>query len=847
MKKLNILAVALLFTLTSCGGLFPSFDNTDDSGSQQPSDPSTDSSGEQGDGGTKVSQTEWESFFNANNMLTGNYRLDYFQSSEESSFSTNGINLFDNGRIKTVVDRSSYGIETSIESYYLITSATSTTYRGYSYIYEPTTDTYNRVVMNGYNIDLLSRLNLLVFPYSNFRYDSNTKKYVTDNSFNIEIDSSSNTIRIGEAAISFKDKTLSTISFTYRSYGTNENSLYTYQATLSNFRNTKVTIPSTDPSTPVDDKSKVTSGEWSYIFDPSNILNSNVTIRVLYDTKGYIMNIYNGKFRIIYYEGFEWNITGESYFDVRDYNGEYMVGLEYRKENDTYKVIDMNNITASSFISGINFYSFGYYDFSYDDSKKSYHRDVATAFFPGTSSYAEELTNIDITFEDKKLISIDAELTYGNNKKYKVEFVDYGSTYFNLPDYNVDYKSDYYITGSFIDHVLLGQNRLTRDINDFYHFYSEPIYFKEACDIYIYSAGEFYGSYAYNGHLYSIDSCRSSISNPGYYVIHFHVDYSEGNKITIEERILPTTDDDQYYVCIGNSRYLLEKVTETPYGMTIQYTISASVKRGDIVSFRQNDSYDNLNVQPEGDYPNDETYNNYYFYDGYYYVQNDYDGASIYLSFINDGTITFWITGGSEGHLNPYESTPRTLINVSVDYSAAKTTYYVGEELIVSSLIVTAHYSDGTEEVVPSSEWSYNVASFDSPGEYTVSIYYGSFTCSYTVNVYEAAEPTYTYYLVGTMNSWNYADSNYQLTQDTDNATHYYFDNIYIDVNDSFKVSGVDSEGTVSYYTNSSIWDGCNFELYSENNLKVLVTGNYRIDFYVNSENDNHIILTLIN
>ena len=143
-----------------------------------------------------------------------------------------------------------------------------------------------------------------------------------------------------------------------------------------------------------------------------------------------------------------------------------------------------------------------------------------------------------------------------------------------------------------------------------------------------------------------------------------------------------------------------------------------------------------------------------------------------------------------------------------------KTQYEIGDELDLTGLVVTAHYSDGSEAAVE----DYEVSGFDSStaGEKTITVTYQDKTTTFTVNVKEAAPvvtlesitvsgPTKTEYeigdeldLTGLVVTAHYSDGNEKVLSAGD-----------------YEVSGFDSStaGEKDHHRNLS---GQNHDLYGE-------------------------------
>ena len=105
-----------------------------------------------------------------------------------------------------------------------------------------------------------------------------------------------------------------------------------------------------------------------------------------------------------------------------------------------------------------------------------------------------------------------------------------------------------------------------------------------------------------------------------------------------------------------------------------------------------------------------------------------------------------------------YSEKPEVTLESITVSGPTKTEYEIGDELDLTGLVVTAHYSDGSEAAVE----DYEVSGFDSStaGEKTITVTYQDKTTAFTVNVKEAAPvvtlesitvtgPTKTEYKIG--------------------------------------------------------------------------------------------------
>ena len=84
-----------------------------------------------------------------------------------------------------------------------------------------------------------------------------------------------------------------------------------------------------------------------------------------------------------------------------------------------------------------------------------------------------------------------------------------------------------------------------------------------------------------------------------------------------------------------------------------------------------------------------------------------------------------------------YSEKPEVTLESITVSGPTKTEYEIGDELDLTGLVVTAHYSDGSEAAVE----DYEVSGFDSStaGEKTITVTYQDKTTAFTVNVKEAA------------------------------------------------------------------------------------------------------------
>ncbi len=86
----------------------------------------------------------------------------------------------------------------------------------------------------------------------------------------------------------------------------------------------------------------------------------------------------------------------------------------------------------------------------------------------------------------------------------------------------------------------------------------------------------------------------------------------------------------------------------------------------------------------------------------------------------------------------------KELTSISVDSSAAKTEYTVGEEFSSDGIVVTANYSDSSTETVSSGNYTVDSSAYSSTtaGTYSIVVSYSGMSASYSVTVSEAAVVT---------------------------------------------------------------------------------------------------------
>lgn len=144
--------------------------------------------------------------------------------------------------------------------------------------------------------------------------------------------------------------------------------------------------------------------------------------------------------------------------------------------------------------------------------------------------------------------------------------------------------------------------------------------------------------------------------------------------------------------------------------------------------------------------------------------------------------------------------------------------------------VIFTRINGGTGAV---SDWGAKTSDLDIPSKkncYTItseSAVWGDPGVTGEWSVYPAVDPEY--HLLGTFNSWNDPDGDYILTVDGEDANHYTFSDLDLTTSDQLKVCDVKND---DWFDNG------------EGNVTVAEDGTYDVDFYVNADNDVHIVLT---
>lgn len=132
---------------------------------------------------------------------------------------------------------------------------------------------------------------------------------------------------------------------------------------------------------------------------------------------------------------------------------------------------------------------------------------------------------------------------------------------------------------------------------------------------------------------------------------------------------------------------------------------------------------------------------------------------------------------------------------------------------------------------------NYGIDAEGNPGE----SYKGWFT--YPRLIEDKPEQKSPYYLKGTFNTWA-EHAEYNFIQDVGDANHYSLENVELSKDDELKVNDP-SLGNDGWYTNNHTYDNCHYTIKENGNLIISETGTYDVHFYLNSEDGNHITLSL--
>ena len=103
--------------------------------------------------------------------------------------------------------------------------------------------------------------------------------------------------------------------------------------------------------------------------------------------------------------------------------------------------------------------------------------------------------------------------------------------------------------------------------------------------------------------------------------------------------------------------------------------------------------------------------------------------------------------------------------------------------------------------------------------------------------MYVEALPDVAYYLVGTHNDWT-ASSDARLNG-TEDSNHFVSNAVELKAGEEIKVN----DGASAWFGNAEVYEGCGYTITEGGNVRVTEAGTYIINFYVNSNQGNHVIL----
>ena len=686
--------------------------------------------------------------------------------------------------------------------------------------------------------NLLYNINFYKFSYYDFTYNSSTGVYHADE-FMMKTSSDGSYSLFQDMNVTFENRKPILIT------GIIANKEYRIE--LYNYGSTHVELPDVEAPQELLGQ-QITSSRWNTLFKYRFIYRENLEI---------IMN-HHRLYNSCEPEDYTYKLTADygklqfdggddtRYFNIKSYTTSNVTIEEYVRHEGGYAINTYDEIPLD-FLYQFYLLAFDYNNFTWDEESHSY---VVNDGITYDYNVGSPITSLSVSFVNNNFYNLKMTISYTiGYDEMEFSFRNYGEASVTLPEATVQPVEEwhqYYLVGGFNNWMINDNYKLTHDTDNEHHYYSETTFFEATTNFKVSDEnGVWYGcasTYEGCGYTFAGDGYLSIIEK-GYYVVHFYDNPENGNYIVLEQVDAPDDPNPEeptieYYAFIGGRQVSLSLTSDIPEGATAQYIGYTPVSEGNNIEFRYNGSY--LNAYPASDDTAGENYNNYFIsYNGDYFIQTTTAESSIYLTIYQDGSISFWISGGTSAD----HTAPKIINNLSVDTTNVKIRYLVGEDLDITGLVVYANYTDGSVETIPLGKYTVSFDSLDTVGEKQVTISYNGYSTIFNVYVIEPqTEPDY--YLTGTMNSWSINHSDYKLTQDTENTSHYYIDNIYIDVNDSFKVVGLLSDGTTNYYSNESTWEGCGFEFDLDYNLKVLETGTYHIDFYIESESNNHIVLS---
>ena len=183
-----------------------------------------------------------------------------------------------------------------------------------------------------------------------------------------------------------------------------------------------------------------------------------------------------------------------------------------------------------------------------------------------------------------------------------------------------------------------------------------------------------------------------------------------------------------------------------------------------------------------------------HYSDGSEAAVEDYEVSGFDSSTAGEKTITVTYQDKTTTFtVNVKEAAPVVTLESITVSGPTKTEYEIGDELDLTGLVVTAHYSDGNEKVLSAGD--YEVSGFDSStaGEKTITVSYQGKTAAFTVNVKEAEKPVVT---LESITISGPTKTEYKIGDELDLAglvvTAHYSDGSYQEVTD-YEVSGFDS------------------------------------------------------
>ena len=247
-------------------------------------------------------------------------------------------------------------------------------------------------------------------------------------------------------------------------------------------------------------------------------------------------------------------------------------------------------------------------------------------------------------------------------------------------------------------------------------------------------------------------------------------------------------------------------------------------------------------------------------------IQADAENVKVYLDIYQDGGASFWIEGGNSdnhtdanipvvaegyylvGSINGWAATDEYKLAVDAldenHYAITDIELQAGSVLKVNDG-VSAWFSNGHEyEGCGFTLDEDGNVKVSADGIYTVNFYLTSGDDNHITLEKTGDIPIDTsesvFYLKGTINDW-IEKAEFELSEVTPASGHFQIKGMNFAAGDEFKIYDA---GTEAWYGNAGTWEGCGFDLSEGGNLIVKDAGTYRVDFYVNGDNGNHITLT---